>query len=275
MKARLKVSRASPHRMVAEGVEHRSVIYRLTQIQTAASRGGINQSVDAEVRGVAKTNDQAPYTIANEVVAARVGQVLGLPVPAGVIAEDTSGKLYYLSLDVSKTGHTLPPAHPPDVVAAEPFLAAGCVVFDILIANEDRHAGNLSLDPAFTPPRLSLFDHGHSLLGASAVQGAARLAAMANVLGCLGPPGMTGNRQALLDHVASAVDIDAWTTRVEQLPDYVLEDACNLIADADLNVDTSLARELADWLSARRSGIRAMVATNQAEFAAVKRWTLP
>lgn len=112
------------------------------------------------MRGIAKTNDVADYTIANEVVAARVGQVLGLPIPAGVIAEDSSGKLYYLSLDVSKTGHTLPPVHPPDVVAQEEFLAVGAVIFDFLIANEDRHASNLSLDPAFAPPRLSLFDHG-------------------------------------------------------------------------------------------------------------------
>jgi hypothetical protein len=117
------------------------VIYRLTQIHAGATRGGINQSVDAEVRGVAKTNDVAQFTIANEVVAARLGQALGLPIPAGVIAEDGSGKLYYLSLDVSKTGHTLPPAHPPDVIASEPFLAAGAVIFDFLVANEDRHAG--------------------------------------------------------------------------------------------------------------------------------------
>jgi hypothetical protein len=168
------------------------VIYRLTQIHTGASRGGINQSVDAEIRGVAKTNDLARFTIANEVVAARLGQVLGLPVPAGVIAEDGSGKLYYLSLDVSKTGHTLPPGAPPGCCRARGLSCDRCSSLRLLIANEDRHAGNMSLDPAFSPPRLSLFDHGHSALGSRDPQGADRLNALKDSPGCLGPPKTQG-----------------------------------------------------------------------------------
>jgi hypothetical protein len=250
------------------------VIYRLTQIHTGASRGGINQSVDAEIRGIAKTNDHAPFTIANEVIAAKLGQAIGLPVPAGVIAEDNSGKLYYLSLDVSKTGHTLPPVHAPDVVAQQPFLAAGSVVFDFLIANEDRHAGNVSLDPAFTPPRLSLFDHGHSLLGSGNPQGSARLVALKDTPGCLGPPKNQGNRQALIDHVTSAAHIESWVDRVERLPDYVVRDAVVVAADAGLNVPQTLADELEDWLSVRRRGIRTLVETNRAELTAVTSWTI-
>lgn len=263
-----------PWRSASAESEHRSVIYRLTQIHTGAGRGGINQSVDAEIRGVAKTNDVARFTIANEVVAARLGQVLGLPVPAGVIAEDSSGKLYYLSLDVSKSGHTLPPVNPPDVVATEPFLAAGAVVFDFFIANEDRHAGNLALDPAFTPPRLSLFDHGHSLLGSRDPQGRDRLTALAGTPGCLGDPANAGNRQALLDQIASGADIEAWVDRIERLPDYVVMDACNIVSNAGLNVDAALASALADWLCVRRSGIRQLVQDNQPEFQAVTAWTL-
>lgn len=250
------------------------MIYRLTQIHSGATRGGINQSVDAEIRGVAKTNDLAAFTIANEVVAAKIGQVLGLPVPAGVIAEDSSGKLYYLSLDVSKTGHTLPPVHPPDTLAQEPFIAAGAIVFDFLIANEDRHAGNLSLDPAFSPPRLSLFDHGHSLLGSRDPQGTDRLDALKDTPGCLGPPDNQGNRQALLDHVTSAAYIEAWVDRVEQLPDYVVRDACNSVAGPDLNVTQPIADALEDWLCTRRNGIRALVETNRAQFKAIASWTL-
>lgn len=248
------------------------MIYRLTRIQTAATRGGINSAVDAEVRGLAKANDVAPFTIANEIAAARLGQVLGLPIPAGIIAEDSSGKLYYLSLDVSKTGHQLPPVHPPDLIASEPFLAAGAVVFDFFIANEDRHAGNLSLDPAFVPPRLSLFDHGHALLGAAAIQGELRLDATRNIPGCLGTP--SGNRHALLDHITSASDIQAWVDRVEQLPDYVIADACSAVAVADLNVPRDLSRKMEVWLCERRTGIRSLVESYRGEFAAITSWTL-
>lgn len=248
------------------------MIYRLTQIHTGGARGGINQAVDAEVRGIAKTNDLAPYTIANEVVAATLGRVLGLPVPSGVIAEDASGKLFYLSLDVSKTGHALPPIYPPDVIAVEPFLAAGSVLFDFLIANDDRHTGNVSLDPAFTPPRLSLFDHGHSLLGSAPPLGAARLVALATSPGCLGRP--TGNRQALIDYVRSGADIATWVDRIERLPDYVVQDVCTLITSLDLNVPAPLAGELQSWLLDRRARIRNLVTSHQAEFSAVTGWTL-
>jgi hypothetical protein len=248
------------------------VIYRLTQL-AAPTRGGVNQSIDAEIRGIAKTNDISEYTIANEIVAARLGQALGLPIPAGVVAEDSSAKLYYFSLDVSKTGHSLPPIHPPDLLAQDPFHAAGCVIFDIYIANEDRHAGNLSLDPAFSPPRLSLFDHGHSLLGPNSGQASTRLPQVAASPGCLGPPNEPGNRQAILDHLTSAVDIDRWIARVEQLPDYVLEDACSQLS-AELNVTAQLRDELEVWLKARKTSLRGIVTSHRAEFHSVTSWTL-
>lgn len=251
---------------------NRAVIYRLTHLSAGATRGGVTQSVDAEVRGIAKTNDQFPFTIANEVVAARLGQALGLPVPTGVIAEDDAGKLYYLSLDVSKTGHTLPPAHPPDVVAAEPFLAVGSVVFDFLIANEDRHVGNLSLDPAFAPARLSLFDHGHALLGSGAHAGFARLVARESDAGCLGLHG--GSRQALVDAICDAQVVLDWVGRVEQLPDYIIEDACRLATLAGLNVDRALADRLAAWLNARKLVVRDMIERNRAEFSAISAWPM-
>jgi hypothetical protein len=248
------------------------VIYRLTQLHTA-TRGGANQSIDAEVRGVAKSNETFPYTTANEVVALHIGRALGLPIPAGVIAEDGSGRLFFLSLDVSKTGHTLPPVHPPDVVAQERFLSAGSVIFDFLIANEDRNTSNLSLDPAFTPPRLSLYDHGHALLGSGNPQGGARLNGLASSPGCLGPPTCTGTRQALLDHVSSASDVEAWIERIEQMSDYVVRDACAQLSDA-VNVPSALATELGDWLCATKQGIRGLVESNHAEFRAVTTWTL-
>jgi hypothetical protein len=222
--------------------------------------------------GSQKTNDQYQFTIANEVIAARVGQALGLPVPTGVVAEDTTGKLYYLSLDVSKTGHTLPPAHPPDVIAAEPFLAAGSVVFDFLIANEDRHAGNLSLDAAFAPPRLSLFDHGHSLLGSGGTEGKARLDALKAAPGCLAAHG--GNRQALIDSLTDAAVVLDWVDRVESLPDYVFLDACKAVTVPGLNVDPALATVLATWLCARKLRLRDLIAAGQHEFTAITAWPL-
>ncbi len=160
-----------------------TAIYRITELH-AATRGGMNAAVDADIGGIAKMNDESPFTIANEVIAARIGQALGLPIPAGVIAEDAAKKLYYLSLDVSREGKTLPPVIPADFAREEPRLTAGCVVFDVLIANGDRNTSNLSRDPAYTPPRVSVFDHGHALLGTNPPIGFERLELATDRLGC-------------------------------------------------------------------------------------------
>jgi hypothetical protein len=92
--------------------------------------------------------------------------------------------------------------------------------------------------------------------------------------GCLGPPNNAGNRQALIDHVTSAVQIESWIDRVTRLPDYVVRDACQFVARADLNVPQVVADALEDWLCDRRTGIRALVENNRAEFTAVTSWTL-
>lgn len=160
-----------------------TTIYRITQLE-GSTRGGINNAVDALIRGVAKTNSESRFTIANEVIAARIGQTMGLPVPSGVIARDAEKRLYYLSLDMSSEGKQLPPIRPSQFVEEDPRIAAGVAVFDVLIANGDRHRGNLSRDPAFVPPRTSVFDHGHALLGTDPPDGLERLRLADGRLGC-------------------------------------------------------------------------------------------
>jgi hypothetical protein len=249
-----------------------ATIYRLTRLATS-HRGGMNQAIDADIRGVAKTNDHSPYTIANEVIAARLGQCLGLPVPAGVVAEH-SGRLFYLSLDVSKEGRALPPIIAGDFVAAEPWLAAGAVIFDMWIANSDRHTGNISHDPAFSPPRPAFFDHGHALLGTGDPNGLDRLRAAEGELGCVGRPPLEGNRHALLDLVSSAADLYAWAARVGELPDFVVADACANARELGLLPDDGTRDSLRDWLLLRKTALGQLLSDHRDEFSAIAQWDL-
>jgi hypothetical protein len=249
-----------------------ATIYRLTRLEETSHRGGMNQAIDADIRGVAKTNAHSPYTIANEVIAARLGQCLGLPVPAGVVAEH-SGRLFYLSLDVSKEGQALPPIIATDFVAAEPRLAAGAVIFDIWIANSDRHTGNISHDPAFSPPRPAFFDHGHALLGTNDPKGLDRLTAAEGELGCTGKPPLGGNRHALLDLVSDAADLHAWVTRVGELPDFVIADACANAHDLGLLPDDRARDSLQEWLQRRKTMLGRLLSDHQDEFLAIAQWS--
>jgi hypothetical protein len=250
-----------------------TAIYRIIKLY-AAHRGGMNAAVDADVRGIAKTNDESPFTIANEIIAARVGQTLGLPIPAGIIAEDSSKRLYYLSLDVSREQKQLPPIIPSAFASAEPRLAAGVVVFDVLIANGDRNGSNLSLDPAFSPPRASVFDHGHALLGTNPPTGKDRLALATDRLGCVDDDGRIASDSVLCDQPLDCDHLREWTDRVSSIPSYVFDDACAEVAKTPgLNVAPELAAELAKWLAERAANTRRLIWDNQGFFTAI-RWDL-
>jgi hypothetical protein len=73
--------------------------------------------------------------------------------------------------------------------------------------------------------------------------------------------------------VTSASDIDRWIERVEQMPNYVIDDACSRLSPA-LNVPGDLADELRAWLTERRQHVRQLVTDHQAEFKGITSWTL-
>jgi hypothetical protein len=250
-----------------------TVIYRITELG-APTRGGMNAAIDVSIGGVAKTNDECEYTIANEVIAERIGQTLGLPIPSGVIAEDDSKRLYYCSLDVSKEGKKLPPVIPADFVRDETDLAAGVFVFDVLIANGDRNTSNLSRDPAFTPPRVSVFDHGHALLGTNPPIGPDRLRLATDRLGCADDSAHIASDSILLDQALDPACMERWVKRVRQVPGYVFEDACTRVAQTPgLNIDAATASTLANWLIKRAEGLGDLIWNNKGSLPAVA-WSL-
>jgi hypothetical protein len=127
---------------------------------------GVSDTWEVDLKGYAKLNsDESPYCVANEYVAARLGQMVGLPVPPGGVIQGRtpSGGPAWVSLNFSPKGDRLPPIDPPTVYEALPELCAGVVVFDVLIANGDRHRKNLAFLPS--KKRLEVFDHSHALLG--------------------------------------------------------------------------------------------------------------
>jgi hypothetical protein len=250
-------------------------IYRITKI-LSAHRGGINVAVDADIRGVAKTNEMSQFTIANEVICARIGQTIGLPIPSGVVAEDAAKTLYYISLDVSFEGKQLPPVLPEEFAREEAWLAAGVMVFDVLIANGDRNRRNLSRDPAFAVPRVAVFDHGHALLGTGPIlTGEGRLTAARDHLGCVADAaGIAVNDSILLDQPLDARMLEAWVRRVKEVPDYVFEDICREITMVpNLHFWNATADLVISWLIARRDKLDQLIWDNQAAIPKVQ-WSL-
>ena len=118
---------------------------------------GVAGSYWATISAVAKCNGpNAPYCIPNEWICGEIGRFLCLPVPpAGIIhAPQANPPNWFASLDFNLTGNALPPVDPTRCTGELPELSTGLLLFDILVANRDRHRQNFSVDFLASPPTL-------------------------------------------------------------------------------------------------------------------------
>ncbi len=226
----------------------------------------------AELQAVVKSNQPiAPYCVPNELICGEIGRYLQLPIPPGGLVE-FENQVFFASLDFNLAGESLPPIVPATCVEALPFLAAGVLVFDAFIANNDRHPRNLSLDLSVKKPRLMVFDHGHALLGDEPSKSVERFKRVEDRLGIAGGEDSGGVPHCLLDHLKVADHLDAWLKRVEQVPGYVIEGVCERAVG--LGITDAEAGAASDFLKNRRHLLRSIVKANRAQFKGIIQWGL-
>jgi hypothetical protein len=233
----------------------------------------------AAVRAVLKENStSAPYCVANELICSQLGQFLGLPIPpCGLFLEPRNlARLpYFGALNFNLRGISLPPADPDECVVAysDPShprldIATGVLLFDIWIANGDRHPRNLTLDMSATPPQLHVFDHSHALFGREAGHGAARLGRLRNELGIAEGTDPSGNRHCLLDSVRTNSRFGTWVKRIQQVPDYAISDVVGRAFEAS-HITSAEAGEAVNFLLYRRSNLAAIINANRNRFTGI------
>lgn len=179
---------------------------------------------------------------ASEIICARVAPLIGLDVPPGVLARDEAGDIYFASLDFTAVGGP-PSADLAAFVAAKPELAAGVVVFDCWVANEDRMMDNLAYDAG--ADEVILFDHDQALFG---------------------PPGAfwvddpddPHCDSSLVELLRDARPIRAWADKVAAVPGDLLRKACEAILIGGI-YDSDDANAAHDFLAARQPRIRDLI----------------
>jgi hypothetical protein len=246
--------------------------YRIAAVGAQLGMGAAD-STHLTVHAIGKGNGpNAPYCIANELICAELGRFLRLPVPPGGIVTGASHLPLYASLNFNLAGVDLPPVRPSGCVRLFPFLATGIVLFDILIANSDRHSANLSVDLSTKPAQMNVFDHSHALFGSTPGQAADRIAAFTGRLGITGGDYTGGNRHCLLDHLDSDKDFPAWIERIAAIPDFFFDEVC---ADAlPFGVSKAEVAVAQDFLKERRATLPQLINDNRAEFRSITTWTL-
>ena len=268
-------------------------LFSLLTIGSRVAGDGVLKSYHASLRVIAKNNAEARYCISNEFICAEVGRFIGLPVPpCGVVyAHGHAAKYWFASLNFNLTADELPPADTDECVGQHPDLSTGLVLFDIWIANPDRHKKNLSFDLSEKPPRMSVFDHSHALFGIENGQGIQRLNNLRDKLviseatpasqrqpsqGVVTPYlGIVAaqKRHCLLDKLATDTFFNKWCDRIAAVPMYLIKDVCDSTVDFGM-ITPEEADAARDFLAYRSRNIHELVANNRHEFTAIKQWSI-
>lgn len=220
----------------------------------------------------------SPYCIPNEFVAARIGHFMGLPIPPFGIASDENGNEFFTSLDFDFEQHEgkriqLPGIVPDVCWKFLPPLSTGVTLFDILIANPDRHDRNLVADNVKKPSRLIVFDHDQALLGGGNPQlrGVQRLRKLTNSLGITAGQISGGVPHCLISEIDTHKHFDHWFNRIDAIPNWVFPEVCTEARKHGLSKSES--SELSQFLITRRNSFRALIENHKTSFVAIKEWT--
>ncbi len=146
-----------------------------------------------------------------------------------------------------------------------PELCTRIILFDMLIANQDRHPRNAKVDDPVTPTDIDLFDHDRALFGARRGQALKTLETREPALG-IG-----------LNHcLAKAIDTCEFIPRsIEQaasVPKNFIHDVCQ--EASGLGITTDEANAARDFLRRRQDSLQSLVRQHQRYFSKITHWDI-
>lgn len=201
------------------------------------------------LNGVAKVlpAGSPPYMVANEYICARVGSLIGLPVPPGVIVQTPSHQLGYVALRFGSAGERPPRVIPNELVTDHPELAAGILTLDCWVANDDRHEENIAYSRGAAWP-VAVFDHSHAFFGAPGDP--ARLHNFARDF----RPGVLGQ------HVTEPALFEEWVLRIQSVRPGVIEEIVGSLAARSI-LTSAEAEAARDFLVHRQASLPELLST--------------
>jgi hypothetical protein len=234
---------------------------------------GRGDSQYGTVQTFIKANSSAsPYCVPNELICGEIARFLRLPVPPlGIVRSTASGKEpLFASLRFSED--VKPGVDALRCVEKLPSLCAGVLVFDIFVANEDRHDQNLAPDSRSNPKFLYVFDHDVALFGWKAQGGIQRMETLQDRLGVTGSTVTGGNRHCFIDLVSRERDLLDWIEKVRTIPEWFIKGVCE--EGIGLGISADEAKAATQFLKYRRNELDSLVRKHKEEFKAVQKWGL-
>lgn len=225
-----------------------------------------------EVGGYIKWDipNYSEYCVANEFICSELARLLRLPVPPATIAFLNEGKKQpvFFALDVNNSKSKFPRVHPDIVASKMPDLAAGIVLFDIWVANSDRHDENLAADVVADPKELVVYDHGQALFGGIRGTSIDRFVELHGKLGLVDEP---LGQNCLIGHLSSYNRLAAWFDKFKRIDDWLIGDILDIgCSMTSIPVDERNRAE--SFLRDRRRHIDQLVDLNRDQFTGIKDW---
>lgn len=218
-----------------------------------------------------------PFAAANELIAAEIGRFIRLPIPPFSIVqtEVASSPMMFATLDFNYEQDPLPRIDAQTCVSALPRICTGVLLFDILIANHDRHDENIAVDSNQKPKRMRVFDHEMALFGGfkDEAKGVERLDKLWTRLGITSGPTTGGNAHCILKVIDTPKYFDEWIGRIGDIPDWFVREVCE--SSIGLGVDKKQAKAAKEFLVYRKKNLTRIVEENRSEFEAIHEWKLP
>lgn len=216
--------------------------------------------------GVAKMSSaSAPYAVPNEFICGRLGLMIGLPVPPGVVVTTHDGKLAYVSLRFGPKGQRPPPVIPEHLVEDNPSIAAGIIAFDCWIGNDDRHQENVAYVRGESEIPVTVFDHSHALLGSQPGAATQRLRDHRNdtFIG----------QGSLAPHITSSGEFENWANRISSIPRELIRDICQTVVHTD-GITKEECTEAVKFLIQRKDRVLEKIRQSKGAIPNVQQWDL-
>lgn len=216
---------------------------------------GATASEHIGVSGVAKkASTKLPYTVANELICMNLARAVLLPVPPGFLIERNCTP-YYVSMNFNLAGEDLPPADAKKIVSNHAGIAWGIILFDIWVANTDRHNRNIVYDQSRGV--VQIFDHSHAFFYDRSGNPRDRLEGLEEDLG-------TGVNHCLAKEIKSFDQMPAWTERFVAVPNFYVEEIVQSATQVGLPDDA--VQFCTEFLCERKSRLRDLVEGNRNQF---------
>ncbi|MFL5327759.1 MAG: hypothetical protein ACJ8C4_02490 [Gemmataceae bacterium] len=239
---------------------------------------GVNDAWVVTAQSIARANsDISPYLLPNEYICGTIGVFLGLTIPPfAIMRKSRRSKPMFASLHFGRGDAAPNDAIPERCWGSDPKTCTGIMLFDILVANSDRHSGNIKVDNPIEPKQIRVFDHDRALLGIEQNDGHRqvfrRLKELKNRLGISKGSKSGGNECCFLPVANTSQYFAHWLNRINQIPDWFIDDTCK--SAVGLGITSRVANAAAEFLKYRKANEGSIIDRHRDCFPNIRDWGL-